>query len=119
MENPASQENTDQWYASKILVIAWVLVFFPVGLYGVWKSDDFIRNVKFGVTVACIMGFFSLGINFSNPLYLFVLFPIALVLLWRAPEVSNGLTLRFAFAYPVVIGFAYLVAPHLPAIALF
>jgi len=103
MEKQADNADGPQWYDSKTLVIAWVLVFFPVGLYGVWKSDDFIRNVKFGISVACVIGFFSLNINFSHPLYAFVMFPAALYLLWRAPDITKKLTIRFALAYPIVL----------------
>lgn len=119
MVEQASEIEKANWYASKTLVIAWVLVFFPVGLYGVWKSDDFIKNVKFGISVACVMGFFSLGINFTSPIYMFGLFPIALVLLWRDKDISNMLTMKFAAAYPVVLAFALLIAPRLSVIALF
>lgn len=118
-EEAALAGDKGDWYVSKTLVIAWVLIFFPVGLYGVWKSDDFIKNVKFGISVACVMGFFSLGINFTSPIYMFGLFPIALVLLWRDKDISNMLTMKFAAAYPVVLAFALLIAPRLSVIALF
>ena len=109
-EEAASVESKSNWYDSKTLVIAWVLVFFPVGLYGVWKSDDFIRNVKFGVSVACVIGFFGLGINFVHPLYVFVMYPTALFLLWRAPEISKKLTVRFAIGFPIILILALFAA---------
>ena len=108
-----SDETKAQWFDNKTLVIAWILTFFPVGLYGLWKNQEFIRNVKFGVTVAVVIAF-VLGINFTHPLYVFVAFPAGVYLLWREREALGGLWKRFAIAYPIVLILALINAAYAP-----
>ena len=79
-EETATGEQKSNWFDNKTRVIAWILTFFPVGIYGLWKNQEFIRNVKFGVTVAVAMAF-VLGINFTHPLYVFIAFPAGIYLL--------------------------------------
>lgn len=113
-EETAKGEQKSNWFDNKTLVIAWILTFFPVGIYGLWKNQEFIRNVKFGVTVAVAMAF-VLGINFTHPLYVFVAFPAGIYLLWKHRGELSGLWKRFAFAYPVVLVLALLQAANTPA----
>ena len=108
-----SDETKAQWFDNKTLVTAWILTFFPVGLYGLWKNQEFIRNVKFGVTVAVVIAF-VLGINFTHPLYVFVAFPAGVYLLWREREALGGLWKRFAIAYPIVLVLALINAAYAP-----
>jgi len=113
-EDTATGEQKSNWFDNKTLVIAWILTFFPVGIYGLWKNQEFIRNVKFGVTVAVAMAF-VLGINFTHPLYVFVAFPVGIYLLWKHRGELGGLWKRYAFAYPVVLVLALLQAANTPA----
>lgn len=113
-EETAKGEQKSNWFDNKTLVIAWILTFFPVGIYGLWKNQEFIRNVKIGVTVAVAMAF-VLGINFTHPLYVFVAFPAGIYLLWKHRKELGGLWKRFAFAYPVVLVLALLQAANTPA----
>lgn len=38
------------WYENKSTVILWLIFFFPVGLYGIWKSSQFSDKTKWIVT---------------------------------------------------------------------
>lgn len=42
------------WYENKSAVILWLIFFFPVGLYGIWKSSQFLNTTKWIVT-GCFM----------------------------------------------------------------
>ncbi|GLQ19037.1 hypothetical protein [Maritalea porphyrae] len=115
-EETAHANGNDEavhWYDNKNLVIAWILTFFPVGIYGLWKNQEFIRNVKFGVTVAVAMAF-VLGINFTHPLYVFVAFPAGIYLLWKNRKELGGLWKRFALVYPIILVLALLQAANTP-----
>lgn len=115
-EETANANGNDEavhWYDNKNLVIAWILAFFPIGIYGLWKNQEFIRNVKFGVTVAVAMAF-VLGINFTHPLYVFVAFPAGIYLLWKNREELGGLWKRFALVYPIILVLALLQATNTP-----
>jgi len=115
MSDETAREAKQDWYKSKTLVLSWVLIFFPVGLYGVWKGDHFIKNVKLGIFVAVAMAFLGLGINFTHPLYVFVCFPVGLYLLWRDKEIDRKIFKRFAFAFPVVLFLALIQASYTSA----
>lgn len=39
------------WYDNKALIIILLILFFPVGLYALWKNKHFSKPVKIGVTV--------------------------------------------------------------------
>ena len=71
------------WSDNKDLVIFWLLVFFPVGLWALWTGNCFEKNRKIQITiaVAAILLVGSLGIN--TFLYFFIAWPAALFLLWR------------------------------------
>ncbi|HOW75275.1 MAG TPA: hypothetical protein P5102_11305 [Candidatus Competibacteraceae bacterium] len=38
------------WYENRSAVILWLIFFFPVGLYGIWKSSQFSDKTKWIVT---------------------------------------------------------------------
>lgn len=42
------------WYENKSAVILWLIFFFPVGLYGIWKSSQFSDKTKWIVT-GCVV----------------------------------------------------------------
>jgi hypothetical protein len=43
-----------KWYENQFIVIALLFLFFPVGLYGLWKGSIFSRNTKIILTVLFI-----------------------------------------------------------------
>lgn len=43
-------EQKPGWYENKAAVILWLVLFFPVGLYGIWKSSQFSDKTKWIVT---------------------------------------------------------------------
>jgi hypothetical protein len=43
-------EQKSVWYEKRSIVILWLIFFFPVGLYGMWKSSQFSDMVKWIVT---------------------------------------------------------------------
>ena len=45
------------WYDKKWVVIVLIIIFFPIGLYGLWKNKDFSKGVKIGITVPIILYF--------------------------------------------------------------
>ncbi len=101
-----NSENTEavRWWQKRTLVIVWLLFFFPVGLYGLWKGDLFTGNMKkiiTGVVVAVllILG----GGEFLDFVYVFILCPIAIFLLWKDPAISKSTTYRFGGALAVLI----------------
>ena len=73
-----------KWYENRTLVIVWLLLFFPVGLYGLWKSDRFQRQRQIWITVAVVAVFLLLGGSLMlNLAYGLVACPLALILIWR------------------------------------
>ena len=49
------------WYENKSTVILWLILFFPVGLYGLWKSSRFSKNTRWIIT-----GFFIVFLLISS-----------------------------------------------------
>ena len=93
-----------KWYENRTLVFVWILLFFPVGLYGLWKSDQFQRQRQILITVATVVVFLLLGASSSiNVTYGLVVCPIALILIWRDAALArqtkwviSGATVVFA-----------------------
>ena len=52
------------WYENKVVVIVFLLIFFPVGVYGLWKNKNFGKVTK--ILLTCIIGFFLLIGIFSS-----------------------------------------------------
>lgn len=71
------------WRENKDLVVFWLLVFFPVGLWALWTGNCFEKNrkIQISIAVAALLLVGSLGLN--TFLYFFIAWPIALYLLWR------------------------------------
>lgn len=104
--DPASGQ-TPPWYQSRTLLLAWLLTFFPVGLYALWKGDVFPRNLKIGITVAVAVLFFIARINFTHFAYVFVLWPVALFLLWQDKAVLRKTLYLFGGAWIIVVLVAF------------
>ena len=45
------ETSSEKWYSKQWLVILLCVLFFPVGLFGLWKSDSFSKAVKIIITV--------------------------------------------------------------------
>lgn len=90
------------WFENRTLVIAWLLAFFPVGLYAVWKGSLFDRNWKIGISV--VVGvLFVAGINFTNPVYVFLLYPAAVFLLRRDKDIERKTVYIFGGCWFLVL----------------
>ncbi|MFC1467654.1 hypothetical protein ACFLQY_03045 [Verrucomicrobiota bacterium] len=52
-----NDNGTDKrtWYDNKTIVIALLILFFPVGLYALWKNQNFSKGTKLGVTVVVVI----------------------------------------------------------------
>lgn len=58
--------NNSNWYDNKILANALLILFFPVGLYAIWKSDAFAKWWKITSTVLVVL-VMSIGIAADSP----------------------------------------------------
>lgn len=58
-------ENSKKWYNNTGLVILFIIVFFPVGLYALWKNENISKNWKIvissGIVFLLIVGIGSDG----------------------------------------------------------
>ena len=61
MSENTSVSKKSSWYENKVIVIALLVVFFPVGLYGMWRSTQFTNKTKWIVS-----GIFALLIVLSG-----------------------------------------------------
>lgn len=102
MPDQETQQKTP-WYNKQALLIAWLLVFVPVGLFGLWKTSVFQKNIKIVIAIGVVILLFAGLFNAGNPVHPFVLFPIAIYLLWKSSDVRRTVTMRFAAAWVVVV----------------
>ncbi|HQO90635.1 MAG TPA: hypothetical protein PKX72_12000, partial [Chitinophagales bacterium] len=49
------QQNRAAWYEKKWIVALLCIVFFPVGLYALWKNSEISKGWKIGVTVLIVL----------------------------------------------------------------
>lgn len=84
------------------MVYAWLLLFFPVGLYGLWTGSAFAQNRKWQLTgiVVAVLVIGSAG--FINLLIALVGAPLAVFLLWRDPGVERKTLRNFAIGAAVI-----------------
>jgi len=61
MSENTSVSKKSSWYDNKVIVIALLVVFFPVGLYGMWQNKQFTNKTKWIVS-----GIFALLIVLSG-----------------------------------------------------
>jgi len=59
-----SNKAKDKWYDNIVIVIVLLIIFFPVGLYGAWKSEK--RSKKSKIIISCVFGFFLLVVISGN-----------------------------------------------------
>lgn len=92
----------EDWKDNRTFVIAWLLVFFPVGLYGLWKGNCFDSNWKVGLTVLVVVVFLVMGMRLVHPAYVFLFYPAALFVLWQDKGVKRATFYKFAGGWAVV-----------------
>lgn len=79
-----------QWRDNKTLVSAWLLAFFPVGLYALWRGAAFETKQKWQITAAVVVVFLLLGgSTLLSVALVFALIPAAIYLCWKDPQVSR------------------------------
>ena len=59
------ETSSEKWYSKKWLVILLCVLFFPVGLFGLWKSDSFSKAIKIIITIVIGM---AIIVQISNNL---------------------------------------------------
>lgn len=88
--------NPVSWKQQRSLVFAWLLLFFPVGLYALWSGDLVDRKRKWMITGAVAAVLVVATSTFLSLVYALILVPLALWILWRDPEISRAMFNRFA-----------------------
>jgi len=71
------------------LVVFWLLVFFPVGLWLLWTGSIFEQKHKIMITVGIVVALLIGTSGLNTFLYLLVAWPIAFYLLWRNKEIAR------------------------------
>jgi hypothetical protein len=56
------QNKEKKWYDNKLVVTLLCIVFFPVGLYALWKSNTISKGWKVGVTIVIVL-FVVIGVS--------------------------------------------------------
>ncbi len=100
----AEKTDAKSWWENRTLVIVWLLFFFPVGLYGLWKGELFNSKMK-GIFTGIVVAVFLIfgGTELLDFLYVFVLCPIGVYLLWKDPSIAKSTTYRFGGALALII----------------
>lgn len=77
------------WFGDKTLSVFWLLVFFPVGLWIVWRSNLYEHRMR--VIISSIVAVVLLvgAASAMSGIYFLIAWPIALYLLWRHPDVEK------------------------------
>ncbi|MGL1921922.1 MAG: hypothetical protein OCD03_12930 [Hyphomicrobiales bacterium] len=100
------EEPRKTWLENRTIIIAWLVFFFPIGLYAVWKSSIFDDNQRKTITVVVLIvsvGFLFFGLrSFRDILFVFILCPGAIYLLWNDSSVKKTTTYLFCGAMVVV-----------------
>ena len=52
-----------KWYDNKLVVYLLLVIFFPIGLYGLWKSNSFSKGLKLVLTVIVAFLVILIGSN--------------------------------------------------------
>ena len=53
--------NQEKWYDNKLVVFLLLIIFFPIGLYALWKNKNISKIFKIGVTTFYLVLVFILG----------------------------------------------------------
>ena len=97
------------WQNNRTLLQAWLLIFFPVGLYALWTGNVYEKNIKAVITGGVVIAFFVLGVAFDALLAL-VFAPLAVFLLWKDKDIKRPTVYKFAAAAGIFV-ILFLAAP--------
>lgn len=76
-----------KWFEKKVFVFAWLVLFFPVGLYGLWQNQtDFDTSKKWMITIGCILALLFLG---DSIYFIFCLFSIMAYISWIDQSIED------------------------------
>lgn len=102
------QDKPKTWLENRTIIIAWLIFLFPVGLYAVWKSSIFDTPQKqkiTGIVLLVTLGAGLIGLeDIRNTLYIFILYPIAIYLLWK--DINVVKVTRYLFCGALVVIYA-------------
>ncbi len=99
----------ESWQNHKTLLYAWLLIFFPIGLYGLWTGSLFDTRKKWMITGGVVLVFLLTGAGF-NALLALILAPLAVILLWKDTSIQRPTVYKFG-AGAAVIFLLFIAAP--------
>ena len=91
-----------RWQDHKTLLHAWLLIFFPVGLYALWAGSVYEKNIKWMITAAVVIMVLALGAGFDALLAL-VFAPLAVFLVWKDNSIARPTVYKFAAGAVVIV----------------
>lgn len=96
--------DPENWMENRTLVIVWLLIFFPVGLYAVWMGNVFEKQMKWAITGGIIVVLVLFGGGWLLDLiYLLILMPAGLYLAWKDPSISKTTTYLFGGGAAIIL----------------
>ncbi len=98
-----------RWQDNKTLLHAWLLIFFPVGLYALWTGPFYEKQIRWSITGGVVVMFLVLGRSYDALLAL-ILAPMAVFILWKDPDIQRPTVYKFAAAAGVIF-LLFLAAP--------
>ncbi len=101
--------GASRWQENKTLLHAWLLIFFPVGLYALWTGPHYEKPIRWSITGGIVVMFLTLGRSYDALLVL-ILAPVAVFILWKDPEIQRPTVYKFAAAAGVFL-LLFLAAP--------
>ncbi len=99
----------EKWQNHKTLLYAWLLIFFPIGLYGLWTGTLFDTQKKWMITAGVVVVLIVTGAGF-NALLAFILAPLAVFLLWKDNSIQRPTVYKFAGG-AVILFLLFIAAP--------
>lgn len=94
----------ENWMENRTLVIVWLLIFFPVGLYAVWMGNVFEKQMKWAIIggIVAVLVLFGGG-WLLDLIYLLILMPAGLYLAWKDPSISKTTTYLFGGGAAIIL----------------
>ncbi len=102
--------DKQNWYDNRTMLYVWLLIFFPAGLYGLWKTTLFEVRGRIGLALAALAAFAIGGFRLINPLSVLLLFPVALFLLWKDQNLPRNRLYIFGGVWIVVFALFFVEA---------
>ena len=101
--------SAPRWQDNKTLLHAWLLIFFPVGLYALWSGPHYEKHIRWSITGGVVVMFLALGRSYDAMLAL-VLAPMAVFILWKDENIARATVYKFAAGTGVIL-LLFLAAP--------